>query len=206
MKIIELGAPKVNAPKLIFNEKNKANATISNGSWNLAEQSSFVEKGTKCLRLTIMYLTDNTMPDESANALLEALVKYSVAERDVKIQSLQAETLPALDLSSKPPPSREEVRTFKKKYRTDCQEIFNKALSRLKENSKDNIPFILVVLPRRDIPLYAEVKRWGDCEVGIPTVCITSAKLKDPDATRCANIWYVFKLKYVTFTNSPGQA
>jgi hypothetical protein len=206
LKIIELGAPKVNPPKLIFNEKNKANATISNGSWNLAEQSSFIEKGTKCLNLNIMYLTEGSTPNVSANALLEALVKYSVVERGAEIYSLQAEILTALDLSSKPPPSREEARTFKQNYRTGCQEIFNEALSRLKENSKDNIPFILVVLPRRDIPLYAEVKRWGDCEVGIPTVCITSAKLKDPDATRCANIWYVFKLKYVTFTNSPGQA
>jgi hypothetical protein len=196
LKIIELGAPKVNPPKLIFHGKKNTNATISNGSWNLAEQSSFVEKGTKCLILNIMYLTEGSMPDVSPNALLEALVKYSVAERGVKISSSQAETLPTLDLSSKTPPSREAARTFKKEYRTDCQGIFNKALSRLKENSKDNIPFNLVIFPRRAIPLYAEVKRWGDCEVGILTVCITKAKLiKEPDAILCANIWYVFKLR-----------
>jgi hypothetical protein len=179
----------------VGSETKKTGATISNGSWNLAEQSSFVERGTKCLILNIMYLTQDSVPEKYANALLQALIRYSVAESNAKIIYSEAGTLPALDISSHPPPSRETVRALKKNYRTDCQEIFKKALSRLKETSKDEIPFILVVLPGRDIPLYAEVKRWGDCEVGIPTVCITSAKLSQTtDATLCANIWYVFKL------------
>ncbi|KAG4441773.1 hypothetical protein IFR05_002764 [Cadophora sp. M221] len=45
------------------------------------------------------------------------------------------------------------------------------------------------------IPLYAEIKRWGDCIAGVPTVCITKGKIETADVKLAANICLKFNLK-----------
>jgi len=40
---------------------------------------------------------------------------------------------------------------------------------------------VIVQLPKRDKDLYSHVKWWGDCFVGVPTVCITYQKLGNPN-------------------------
>jgi hypothetical protein len=193
LKIVELKAQKVNPPKLLFDATNKEiTATIDNGAWNLAKQSSFIQKGTKCTKLNVMYLATKIDKLDEVRTILKELARYSIADGDIDIKSSATGSLPQLPDSA----SREATRDFKKKYRADCQSIFDRALSSLKESPDDIPPFILMVLPSRDIALYSEIKRWGDCVVGIPTVCITSAKLlKVGDATLRANIWYVYHLK-----------
>lgn len=58
--------------------------------------------------------------------------------------------------------------------RSTAKTSFDNALRSLKRlaNTQD-IPLILVALPNKDAGLYSDVKWWGDCCVGIPSICIT---------------------------------
>jgi hypothetical protein len=119
------------------------------------------------------------------------MARYSLADRSIAIIVSQPGVPPSLPRL--PKPSLQDV--FNQGYREECRKLFNKTFLSLNQDPS-KIPFMLVVLPKRDIPLYSEIKRWGDCEVGIPTVCITNDKLKKVgDATLRANIWYVFSLR-----------
>jgi hypothetical protein len=51
---------------------------------------------------------------------------------------------------------------------------------------------VLIVLPENPkTALYAEVKRWSDCVIGLPTTCIKIAKLvkAGEDSALCDNVW-----------------
>lgn len=51
------------------------------------------------------------------------------------------------------------------------------------------MPLVMVVLPVRSRKLYPEIKRWADCVIGIPTVCVLEKTLsKGGDRARCGNI------------------
>jgi hypothetical protein len=148
--------------------------------------------------INVVYLATKVDKLEEVKTILKELARYSIADGDIEIKSSAAGSLPEPPASA----SREAIRDFKKKYRAECQSIFDKALSSLMESPEDIPSFILMVLPCRDIALYSEVKRWGDCVVGIPTVCITSTKLlKVGDPTLRANIWYVYQLNSVILAN-----
>lgn len=53
--------------------------------------------------------------------------------------------------------------------------------------------FVMVQLPEKDIPIYASLKWWGDCEKGVRTVCVTSKKLEKcgQDQNMMSNFAYV---------------
>jgi hypothetical protein len=189
---VKLKPTIVSAPKLIFAESpNKSEASPDKeGAWNLAEQKSFLQKGAPCSTLHVIYLTLEMGLGEFVGAIGDEMLNYSLA-KNITINF----SVPELAPSPPKPASPKEAEDSKKEYRTKCQSILNKAFSSLNEKPS-NIPFMLVVLPERSILLYPEVKRWGDCVVGIPTVCITSNKLKqvtsnDKTAPMLrANIWY----------------
>jgi hypothetical protein len=64
-------------------------------------------------------------------------------------------------------------------YRDEARRELSKALNALiNQNPARRVKpkIILVVLPAKGPSLYAEVKRWGDCEVGIPTICVSDGK------------------------------
>lgn len=85
-------------------------------------------------------------------------------------------------------------RSPKNTYRDRCTKALADAIVNFEGKGKQN--FILVVLPPKDTNFYPEVKRWGDCVLGVPTVCVTEPKLKlaAGDSKLCANIWYVANL------------
>jgi eukaryotic translation initiation factor 2C len=190
LKLVELSPSTLGPPKLLFNDtKDQKTATINNGAWNLAEQSSFLKRGVACTSLNVINLTGQADLEDSINIILKEMARYSLADSRIAIIVSQPRLPPS------PPPSLQEVNVFNQGYREECRKIFDETLSSLNQDPS-KIPFMLVVLPKRDIPLYSEIKRWGDCEVGIPTVCITNDKLKKVgDATLRANIWYVVSFR-----------
>ncbi|TGO53459.1 hypothetical protein BOTNAR_0295g00060 [Botryotinia narcissicola] len=80
-------------------------------------------------------------------------------------------------------------------YRQTCSETFEKALGSVFKSTR-KVPLIMVVLPERNRKLYPEIKRWGDCVKGIPTVCVVERNLSGGgDRTRCGNISLKSNLK-----------
>jgi hypothetical protein len=195
LKLVELNASTLGPPKLLFNNdtKQQKTATINNGAWNLAEQSSFLKRGVACTSLKVINLTGKAVLEGSINIIRNEMVRYSLVDNGIKIIVSQPGVPPSPPDS--PKPSSQEVNVFNQGYREECRKIFDETFTSLNQDPSQ-IPFMLVVLPKRDIPLYSEIKRWGDCEVGIPTVCITNDKLKKVgDATLRANVWYVFSFR-----------
>ncbi|TGO21637.1 hypothetical protein BPAE_0208g00070 [Botrytis paeoniae] len=81
------------------------------------------------------------------------------------------------------------------KYRQACANTFKSALRPVIEGTKI-VPLIMVVLPNRSRKLYPETKRWADCDIGIPTVCVVEENLSGAgDRARCGNISLKFNLK-----------
>ncbi|TGO08682.1 hypothetical protein BTUL_0196g00060 [Botrytis tulipae] len=67
---------------------------------------------------------------------------------------------------------------------TFCNEL-NAALAVLRsENRGRNPRLLLVVVPDKDIRTYANIKWWGDCVAGIPTICITRGVLTKGERIR----------------------
>ncbi|TGO33935.1 hypothetical protein BHYA_0220g00100 [Botrytis hyacinthi] len=80
-------------------------------------------------------------------------------------------------------------------YRQTCSEAFEKALGSVFKDTR-KVPLIMVVLPERNSKLYPEIERWGDCDKGIPTVCVVEKNLSGgADRARCGNISLKFNLK-----------
>ncbi|TGO08888.1 hypothetical protein BTUL_0187g00070 [Botrytis tulipae] len=80
-------------------------------------------------------------------------------------------------------------------YRQTCSETFEKALGSVFKGTR-KVPLIMIVLPERNRKLYPEIKRWGDCDKGIPTVCVVERNLSGGgDRARCGNISLKFNLK-----------
>ncbi|KAH7314219.1 Piwi domain-containing protein [Rhexocercosporidium sp. MPI-PUGE-AT-0058] len=170
---IRVESKKVNPPKLKF--KGKSVLEVSMGSWNIGRESFNI--GSKSLhRLSVISFCRSASPD-GLSMIQNGLKVYGVANGSNPFPRTVVEvTEPALGNT----------------YREICQEVLNKAHAALK--TKEIPPIILVVLETHSIPLYAEIKRWGDCIAGVPTVCITKAKLEGANAELAANIWQ-FNLK-----------
>ncbi|KAM0125610.1 hypothetical protein ACHAO1_010533 [Botrytis cinerea] len=80
-------------------------------------------------------------------------------------------------------------------YRQTCARTFENALRPVFKGAR-TVPLVMVVLPVRSRKLYPEIKRWGDCVIGIPTVCVLEKTLsKGGDRARCGNISLKFNLK-----------
>jgi hypothetical protein len=174
--MVDLVAPKLKAPRLIFNTKD--NVPISNGSWNLKAHPQFAHRGVDFKTLFVInFSNEKVLP--FIEHLLAKLVHYKLCNAEVSIKPSKE--------SLKTPPSPDGP---KEDYREICRAIFEAAISEF-GSSKSLIPFLLVILPSRDIRLYQELKNWADREAGILTVCVTFDKLKKikQDETLCANIW-----------------
>ncbi|CAG8960888.1 hypothetical protein HYFRA_00002425 [Hymenoscyphus fraxineus] len=85
------------------------------------------------------------------------------------------------------------------KYRKDCQDILDECLDTLEKQSEQGVNFLYIILKDKDANFYAEIKRWGDCVKGIPTICTRYSTLFPPeekgkkradfnDTALCANI------------------
>lgn len=167
-----------------------------NGSWDLTDVNKFKRAGAhlgkddfaskqlekvitvdkKLNRLCVLNLSHNdaTMVN-GLHLLWDMLVRYDIAEENRKIDNVE------ISLAGWPNRSRNTRSAWQ-----------NRLAQARKYWTDDNYPipvFVIVVLASKDAESYAEVKRWGDCEVGIPTFCITHPKSRNITKTVLANIW-----------------
>jgi hypothetical protein len=164
-------------PRLLF---GSAPLNVKNGGWNLQDVTRFHSYGQPVRELYAIVLTkevDGTGP----KALFKEFQKYGMANSDLKFEKVSCTRVPTVDSSSS-------------EYRRHCTDLLNDAYQYLIDNKSDEavIPAILVILPSKDASLYAEVKWWGDCVKGVPTICITKQKIQKASTDRgglLANVW-----------------
>lgn len=177
MAMVEFKAPRLSAPKLLFADPKPA-LSIYEGSWNLIDVKSFAGQGTACNNLAVLTFLDYTVEiwipeqkrtktvpefesdiEQSVTALQTAINKYGLTRPMVKWGH------------SKPPDLK-----LRDGFRAKSQKALEDAFQALNV-TPESISMMLVILPKRDLRFYAEVKRWADCVKGIPCVCVTQEKL-----------------------------
>lgn len=80
-------------------------------------------------------------------------------------------------------------------FRLDCTDAMNTAFEGIcnsRHHQSKIVKVILVIIPEKGPTWYSEVKRWGDCVKGIPTICVTNKKYGLLSYQRfCDNLWSV---------------
>ena len=198
-RMVELRAPILSPPKLrVAQTGNVQPPRIENGEWRITGQKQFFEKANAYDKLLVIRfnkpVTQQEINNESRlggtkqtlqesnkkqaldglNALKDALVEYGIVT--AKINIVREDPIM---------PEKNPKNTFRQR----CKQMLSDATKKF--GFPSTIQFILVVLEQKDIAFYAEVKRWGDCDFGVPTVCVTAAKLQKvaSDPKLKANIW-----------------
>ncbi|KAL2061612.1 hypothetical protein VTL71DRAFT_6989 [Oculimacula yallundae] len=159
---MKVAAKKVSAPKLIF----KGDNAVVKGSWYLNGAVRFLKGAGVLNRLCIIsFCKQGALGPTNLAVLKTGLTTWGIKAENVK------------DLSLKPvlvaEPDAGET------YRTLCQERLKSAYQSFKDPKFSDPQIILVVLENHNIPLYAEIKRWGDCPDLAANVCLKiNAKLR----------------------------
>ncbi|KAB8292552.1 hypothetical protein EYC80_008261 [Monilinia laxa] len=198
------------APWLRFNSSDKNVLVVpEQAAWNLKSQflDSKLSK-TKQNRLGVLWLFEK-IPEGITLKLLESTMKTLGMGGEENLEFVHAARRPPAFnplASNSTSPNLSAPSPIKTKYRVECQKVFRQGLDML--NQKGKVLLVIVVLPKQDKDLYAEIKRWGDCVEGIPTSCITFDKLQNCETMHkvCANfaLKINFKLKGVSHhVNTP---
>lgn len=175
--MVELKGLRLPTPKLIF--KSPQTLSVSNGGWNLTRCDAFQTPSVGCKGIFVFSCeledneADSTTDDQNAyGVLLKAIEKkyhmsqkISVAWQNVRLlpKILTPKQLQRYSLTpGQDPPS----------FRTRCETAFDAAFKALKDQRHGDPSLLLMILPKRDLNFYAEVKRWSDCSKGIPSQCV----------------------------------
>ena len=136
---------------------DRTNNSLRRGAWSLTGMRFNRIPSRPLLVLPVIALGGRGSEKGDTEDLRESLISHGVAHKDIK----------HVGVSTK----------LTNHTRAGISQNLTEALRDLKKQCPLDIPIILVVLHKKDISTYAEVKRWGDCNVGIPTICVTSSKL-----------------------------
>ncbi|CAG8983837.1 hypothetical protein HYALB_00005475 [Hymenoscyphus albidus] len=166
---VTLNATQLELPVVMYSHNQDPPIRVTRASWNLADPKNKNAPPIPLLRgagsqayIGIFILNGQNINRQLGPTLVTALRQYGViAPGNAHILRYQDVILP----------TNAGTNTF----RTGCQNSLRAAYNTIRTY---NIGVILVVLPqplpfgisRQDY--YAEVKRWGDCEVGVPTICL----------------------------------
>ena len=147
------------APKILY--KKSSPRSVARGEWNMTDGQHFCEEGTleDWSFVSISY-RNNYGFDKVKKAVADFLKVAEASGIKVKKVANSPEQLVIRHVND------ESLKTRLKKYR-----------------DTNKVKFLLVVLPSKDIPLYNRIKRIGDIELGIPTVCVIYSKFCDNGAT-----------------------
>ncbi|PBP24089.1 QDE2 protein, partial [Diplocarpon rosae] len=189
---VPIQGANIPGPRLIYNkDRQNDKVKIIDGEWNLAQQESFLRPrgGTHMFVLPLTPWTG--LLEQCAGELGRKIERYRMSP---KINIAWAHSPSSL------PDHRSSTRQgFRQEWTSTLDTMYQEFKPLLKDTGV--VPFLLIVLPRRDIPIYQEIKRWADCSVGIPCVCVTTRKLeKIRDEKLAANICLKinFKMKGVS--------
>ena len=185
-KFVELNPKDVVPPSLKFKDSKgsvRASEVVKTGSWNLIDRS-FVA-GAKCYRcLHTIYLSEELVNVPDPTELRGSLRSYGISVDGANVALVTANVrMPGGQKTGQ--------------YRPNCQAQLDQGYHTLVSKSQQaglSLPtLVMVIIPTRSIPLYGEIKTWGDCVKGIPTVCITKKKLEKfgSDPNLCGKVWYV---------------
>jgi len=173
---VELNPKKLTPPTLKF---SSAEVRVNAGSWNLGGRTFFKNASAAGASgsLSVLHIIsfDGAVSPNIRDKLRSSLFEYGISSGNDIPVVLTAETQPGNEGSVA--------------YRTSCQAALNRAIKSWPVSSP--IRCVLVILSKKSIPFYSEIKMWGDCIMGIPTVCITRKKLNasaTDDGLR-ANLW-----------------
>ncbi|KAF7857920.1 hypothetical protein EAF04_009277 [Stromatinia cepivora] len=191
------------APYLYFKQqptigrKNGKIAPNENASWKLSNVEFQESKlNAKVNKLGVLWLCKR--PSKDLFGYLKDTMKTLGMGSDKNIELVHTSRMPPT--SGTPPHNPSAPYSLDSTYRKKCQRSFSAGLNDL--NMDGRVLLVIVVLPKQDNNLYAEIKRWGDCVVGVPTSCVTLNKLENnkEDYNFCANVALKinFKLKGVS--------
>ncbi|TVY84813.1 Protein argonaute 1B [Lachnellula suecica] len=183
-EMLKLDGIKLPLPKLVFGKANASSQKQAlppkDAQWFLTDRSMSAA-GKSCSKLHVLWIfgaseefTSNIDVDKQTGYLRELLKTLRGQGKDIGCQKMLAHA-PKYDPQTKEV-SREECLSELTRARSECSD------------SDESINLLLVVLPGVDRLLYPEVKRWGDCIQGTPTVCVTREKLNMTNGTSGFNL------------------
>ncbi|TGO86607.1 hypothetical protein BPOR_0290g00070 [Botrytis porri] len=180
--LVEIKAGYLEAPMLLLRETDKV--TAHDGAWEFRSKKCR-KPGIKNTTLYVLWLRDTAHNQE----------KDMNKATDILVGSLNEFGLEQITNRVFYDALIPEEAQEPENYRQACATTFKSALQPVIEGT-ENVPLILVVLPKRSRKLYPEIKRWADCDIGIPTVCVVEKTLSGSgDRARCGNISLKFNLK-----------
>ena len=177
-EFVNINARILKQPVLQF--KKGTISKISDGKWNVADKK-FDSTGN-CSKLCLLWLSINDKKDATNH--VKKAEDIALLLRNFGVNG--GNTISAVCAKVKMP---KRDRASGDIYRGKCQSSLNDGLNRLKKSEDPNPPLIVVALPNNDKELYSEVKRWGDCIQGIPTVCILQSKISSTNRRLRSNLW-----------------
>jgi hypothetical protein len=67
-----------------------------------------------------------------------------------------------------------------------------------------NVSLIIAILPSKDAAQYAYLKWWGDCRIGVPTICVTRGAIRDNFNANSINNNFLGNLRQVNESLYPA--
>ncbi|KAF8848371.1 Piwi-domain-containing protein [Acephala macrosclerotiorum] len=176
---LEIDYVKCKVPKLKFKATETSGTVVTDGSWNLSGQVFF--SGANTLRTLGIISFCEGVDSGKIIDLGTALKLYGVSPVAKNVK------LPGWSENISDPGKGIDREAF--------QKVMTAAPGKLNQNLEAKPLVVLVVLLKKSIELYSELKRWSDCVAGIPTVCITEQKLDTANHNLWGNICLKFNIK-----------
>ncbi|CAG8960884.1 hypothetical protein HYFRA_00002421 [Hymenoscyphus fraxineus] len=166
-----LSAPKLNYRKINTDKLRDEDeeARPDNGEWAITKKRFFSPSKIKTLHVICFHDNSSKIVENikfAENGLAEVMKAAGMMEHndhtlDVKLATPKTPILPQESESAI-------------QYRKRCQERLSMAFNAIKSPAPE---IILVVMQEKCVDFYAEIKRWGDCVIGTPTVCCLGEKI-----------------------------
>lgn len=146
---------RLQAQRIVYG--NNFTKNVNNATWDM-NSAVFQTPALRSTCLDVINFALPTLPNDQIGGLAQLrqqLIDCHVLAGDVHIRIENAPLAHGLN-------------------RHNCGIALDDALHRLRThpNTPNRVDIILVFLPQTGPSFYSEVKRWGDCVVGIPTVCV----------------------------------
>ncbi|KAF7867569.1 uncharacterized protein EAF02_009760 [Botrytis sinoallii] len=181
---VEIKAGALDPLTLLFRETNEVAAR--DGAWDMKSKRCR-EPGIENTTLYVLWLRHDEIQEHTQNAMEEATHTLARSLEEFGLNHVEERVFCQAIVP--------EEKVDSEVYRQNCAKTFEEALGSVFKGT-GNVPLIMVVLPERNRKLYPEIMRWGDCDKGIPTVCVVERNLSGGgDRARCGNISLKFNLK-----------
>lgn len=165
---MEVKSKDLDPPTLTANGKS---LNIVEGGWRFDGNPRGFDVGAgSCRELHIIWFdkgSNETTPSKVTDRLRRVLRDYNVSPDG--LSSIK----PIWEFRTTPQHQNNPIQ-----YRTTCQSILNGCLNALRLRAENReVKALFIILKNQDTEFYAEIKRWGDCVAGVPTICAKNETL-----------------------------